>query len=205
MIKVLVVAEDSISRAGMTYLLDGQEDLSIIGHLACVDLDGELIRRLGPDVVLVELEHPPLQGLAGLIADLSAEWPVLLVGSELPVSLRSLSSGVSMISRKSGAARLAAALRAVHEGLLVIDTDYALDAIQSGDQDGVLEFEALTERELEVLHLMAGGLTNRAIAQELGITENTVKYHVNAILGKTGAQSRTDAVVRAVRAGVIPV
>ena len=63
--------------------------------------------------------------------------------------------------------------------------------------------EPLTPREIEVLHLLAEGMTNRAIAQRLEISEHTVKFHVNAILGKLGAQSRTDAVVRATRLGVI--
>jgi DNA-binding NarL/FixJ family response regulator len=65
------------------------------------------------------------------------------------------------------------------------------------------QVEPLTPREMEVLQAMADGLSNKQIARQLGISEHTVKYHVNTILGKMGAQSRTEAVVRATRAGVL--
>jgi len=72
-------------------------------------------------------------------------------------------------------------------------------------RDSVHDFpvEELTPRETEVLQLMADGLTNKAIAQKLSISEHTVKFHVNAILGKLGVQSRTEAVVRATRLGLL--
>jgi len=89
--------------------------------------------------------------------------------------------------------------------LLVIDSDLLQNESRSDFPADFVELEPLTERELQVLRHLAGGLTNRAIALQLGISENTVKYHVNAILGKYGARSRTEAVVRAVQAGILPV
>jgi two-component system nitrate/nitrite response regulator NarL len=69
--------------------------------------------------------------------------------------------------------------------------------------DPEVSLESLTPREEDVLHLLAKGMTNKAIALQLGITDHTVKYHVNAIMGKLNAQSRTDAVMIAMRAGLI--
>ena len=98
---------------------------------------------------------------------------------------------------------IVAALTALKQGLTAIDprlTDL-LGSATRGDYPP--PSEPLTARENEVLQLLVRGLTNRAIAQELGITQHTVKFHVNAIMSKLGAQSRTEAVVRATQLGLI--
>ncbi len=89
--------------------------------------------------------------------------------------------------------------------LVVLDGSFAGDLLLSAQPEasGDRPVEDLTPRELEVLQLLAEGLANKAIAQRLGVSDHTIKFHVNAILGKLGAQSRTEAVVRATRLGLI--
>jgi DNA-binding NarL/FixJ family response regulator len=98
---------------------------------------------------------------------------------------------------------LEAALRAVVEGLAVSDPSLEPPPLEATGTD--LPGENLTERELEVLRLVAQGLTNKAAASRLGIRESTVKDHVNSLLDKLGAQSRTEAVTVALRRGLIAI
>ena len=115
-------------------------------------------------------------------------------------------SGVrGLLRRDVDSGRLSSALQAVWHDLTVIDPILALELQQIDPSVMPSEelLEELTPRELEVLQLVSEGLANKVIARNLGISEHTVKFHVNAILGKLGAQSRTEAVVRATRAGLI--
>ena len=100
---------------------------------------------------------------------------------------------------------LLATVQAVARGLVVLDPELAAELLPEADEPGAVAppAEALTPRELEVLQLLAEGLANKAIARRLDISDHTVKFHVNAIMGKLNAQSRTEAVVRATRLGLI--
>ena len=107
------------------------------------------------------------------------------------------------LTREAGAEELAAAVRAVSQGLAVFSP--ALLAGRSpSEATQAPSPDVLTEREREVLPLLADGLPNKAIALRLGISEHTVKFHVGAILSKLGASSRTEAVVLAARRGLLP-
>jgi two-component system, NarL family, nitrate/nitrite response regulator NarL len=119
-----------------------------------------------------------------------------------------LGAGVrGLLLQDASVEMLASALAALAQGLLVVDGKVAETALPHAlnagvsNQSGVVE--ALTPREAEVLKLIAEGLPNKTIALQLNISEHTVKFHVNAILTKLGAQSRTEAVVRATRLGLI--
>jgi DNA-binding NarL/FixJ family response regulator len=92
---------------------------------------------------------------------------------------------------------------AAAQGLVVIDPQTAVSLLPSAEHSLAQPLGELTPREVEVLQLLSEGLPNKAIASQLGISEHTVKFHVNAIMGKLGAQSRTDAVIRATRSGLI--
>ncbi len=107
-----------------------------------------------------------------------------------------------VVFRNSEPERVVAALRALSRGLVVLDETLAAQVIRP-PADTTAALDALTSREVEVLALLAGGLSNKLIADRLGISEHTAKFHVNAILGKLGAQSRTEAVVRAARLGLV--
>jgi DNA-binding NarL/FixJ family response regulator len=111
-------------------------------------------------------------------------------------------SGASgVLLRDAGTDELLGALEAVARGLVVFHRDAAREIVRAPAT--VDSFEPLTRREIEVLQLLAEGLPNKLIANRLGISEHTAKFHVNAILTKLGAQGRTEAVVRAARLGLI--
>ena len=109
----------------------------------------------------------------------------------------------SLLLRSESPRSLVAALHAVAGGLLTLSAKLEATLPFAGAADPEIEFEELSEREREVLNLIADGLTNKAIAHSLEISEHTVKFHVNSILNKLGAASRTEAVVIATRAGLI--
>lgn len=107
----------------------------------------------------------------------------------------------SMVAVTAGPARLAAAIVAAAEGLWVWDAAASADDTDGGDGGATAEPEVLTPREREILELVSVGLSNRAIADRLALSEHTVKSHVRAVLGKLGAESRTEAVALAARRG----
>lgn len=206
-VRVLVVAEDPLARAGLAMMLR-QEGCIVAGQVAGgadLLLELDLYR---PDVVLWDLGWDPeagleetLQGLEALAAGETAV-VALLPGEEHAGEVQA-AGALGLLLREAPAASLVAALRAAALGLLVVDPGLAAGVRRPAAGPGSQPVEALTPRESEVLQFLAEGLTNRAIALELEISEHTVKFHVNAILGKLGAQSRTEAVVRAVRAGLV--
>jgi DNA-binding NarL/FixJ family response regulator len=115
---------------------------------------------------------------------------------------RALRAGArGVLSRGAPADALAAALQAAVLGLLVLDPVLAAAFVRPPEPPGASE--PLTPREQEVLALLAQGLANKAIAVRLGISEHTAKFHVNAILGKLGVDSRAEAIVRAARLGLV--
>jgi DNA-binding NarL/FixJ family response regulator len=114
-----------------------------------------------------------------------------------------LGAGASgVLGRDADADRLAAAARAAAEDLLVVERALSEGALRIRPAAETL-VEPLTPRELEVLQLLGQGLSNRALAERLHISEHTAKFHVNAILGKLGAQSRAEAVAQGVRLGLL--
>jgi DNA-binding NarL/FixJ family response regulator len=122
--------------------------------------------------------------------------PVVLLVEFLPPEALAATQARAWLRREAGEEELAAAVRAVAAGLSVVDPALERRAVE-------VEHATLTEREREVLGLVALGMTNRAIALALGISEHTAKFHVGAVLSKLGAQSRAEAVSVAVRLGVL--
>jgi DNA-binding NarL/FixJ family response regulator len=206
-LRLLVVAGDPLARAGLAALLAGQPGCTLAGQVSGDDdLPGQAaIYR--PDAVLWDLgwdPDPDLEASLAQIEGLAEEGlPVVaLLPDEGPASEVWASGARGLLLRDAGVEDLLAALQAVSRGLAVFDPSLALNP--SPVRDPALSLaEDLTPRETEVLQLLADGLTNKAIAQRLGISDHTVKFHVNAILGKLGAQSRTEAVVRATQLGLL--
>jgi DNA-binding NarL/FixJ family response regulator len=153
--------------------------------LAALECFSELSDELGSDSLLPVLILLPNEERAGEAAALLRDWPA-----------------GGLLLRDTPASQLTAAISAIALGLLVFDP---LLAVLPANQDLLPEApaESLTPREREVLQLLAEGLANKMIAQQLGISDHTVKFHVNAIMTKLNAQSRTEAVVRATRLGLI--
>lgn len=187
-LRVLIVAEDPLARAGLASALTSEPDAVVVGRLSPSDDMVPQASAFGPDIVLFDLgwEGGPSEAGLDALADLidTRLNVVVLVADEAQARQVWLAGANAILLRESAAPALSGAL-----------------ASRSREAQPLVE--DLTPREMEVLALVADGLTNRAIAQRLGISENTVKFHLNALLGKLGAQSRTDAVVRATRLGLI--
>lgn len=201
-IRVLIVADDPLARAGLAALLAGQEGCAVVGQASGADDLSAALAIYRPDAVLWDVGWD-----AADLPDALAEWdvelpPLVALIPEPGLSAALWAAGArGLLPRDAAPERLVAALRAVFAGLAALDPALIADLPGSAPAPPV---ERLTRREAEVLALLAEGLANRAIAQRLGISEHTVKFHLNAILGKLGAQSRTEAVVLAIRLGLLP-
>jgi two-component system, NarL family, nitrate/nitrite response regulator NarL len=204
-LRVTLVAEDPLSRGALSRTLAEQSgDLVIIvaGTLAEVESSRP---ELAPDVVLWDVGLHPVESGGRLdMPELGA--PVLALVPDEPAGEGALSSGArGLLFRDVAPAPLLAALRAVARGLTVFEP--ALAALRATPRasgpTSTSTPEGLTPREREVLALLAEGLSNKAIADRLDISEHTAKFHVNAVLAKLGVQRRTEAVVRAARMGLV--
>lgn len=204
-LRVLVCGPDLLARVGLASLVTASPTITVVGQVAPEEMPVERINVYQPDVILWDVGWTPQTQLVQLTDVTEAGYPVVVLLPE-PEAARTVkpSGAQGMLLRTSAAPVLAAALGAVASGLIVFDPAVsALLLATIGAPEETYNKEPLTPREQDVLHAMAQGLSNKLIARQLDITEHTVKFHVNAILGKLGAQSRTEAVVRATRAGLI--
>ncbi len=219
-VRVLIVAGDPLVRAGLAALLANQPECTVVGPSdGKRDLAGE-VGVFQPDVVIWDPGWPVPERLTprepSSDSSTLTDRPILsttdLEGLPAPVLALLIDDGYvaaawkagarGLLPRDAGAEVLVAALHALAEGLVVVDPAWTASLL-SRDQPGPEPAEELTPRELEVLQLLAEGLPNKAIARRLGISDHTAKFHVNSILSKLGASSRTEAVVRATRLGLI--
>jgi len=214
-LRVMLIADDPLVRHGLAALLSGCAACKVVGQMAS-DADivaGAEVYR--PDIVLWDLGWEPVEAAVQIgpeehpsrlecLADLRE------LGMNSVVLLPDANSGVEawhlgargFLMRQVETERLVAALRAVTQGLVVWDEAIAIPAVTTA-VEAASGVDILTPREHEVLTLLAEGLPNKIVADRLQISEHTVKFHVNAIMGKLGAQSRTEAVVLATRRGLI--
>ena len=205
--RLLVVAENLLARAGLAALLE-EGGCTVLEQTEGADLQRD-IDRFQPDALVVDMGWD-----SGLMRrrlnQIESELPIMAIAGEDGFqSLSALLQTVrvfpqfALLLRQSRSDVIIAALEALAAGLTVIDPQLSALLGASGGADDELMPSPLTAREQEVLRQLARGLTNRAIALELGITQHTVKFHVNAIMRKLEAQSRTEAVVRATQLGLI--
>jgi NarL family two-component system response regulator YdfI len=198
-IRVLIAAPSAVVRAGLESLLGGVPGLEVTGSFA----DLHETEELRPDVVLAAL---PLDQLNG-VGDAAV---VLLTEAEHPVwTAEALRMWVrATLPRDASAEAIIAAVEAAGSGMAVVDP-LELEALLGAQfvagpvSSQAVATASLTHRETEVLGLMAEGVANKEIAWRLGISEHTVKFHVASILGKLNASSRTEAVTRGLRMGLI--
>jgi DNA-binding NarL/FixJ family response regulator len=195
---VLVVGGDALARAGLRALAEGA-GFVVAGEVEHAGLGAE---AAAADAALLDL-GPSTAGIDAL-PYLVPRLPVLVVLWNEEQAREALAAGARGVLRREGLAeRLAAGLRAVAEGLLVVDPAVAEAVLRPPPPAVSPLVEPLTPRETEVLSLLVEGLGNRAIAARLGISEHTAKFHVGAVLGKLGAQSRSEAVGLAARLGLV--
>jgi DNA-binding NarL/FixJ family response regulator len=203
--RVLIVG-DRLARSGLAALLAGQPGCMVVGQIGGDAATPAALDLYRPDVVLWDMSWEGAS-LAAQAADLrTAGAEVVALVHDATVAAQVWGSGVSgLLLRDAETEAIVAALSAAAQGLRVLVPTLA-DALGAGALPaGSPAIEELTVREREVLALLAQGLPNKAIAQRLAISEHTVKFHINGLMGKLGAQSRTEAVVLAMRLGLVTV
>lgn len=202
--RIIVVSEDPLARAGLVNLLQGRSEIEVIAQHAGDESLSAAFDALLPDALVWDLggELDSTEWKDGLteLVEAGASVVALLASSAQAAGVWA-GGARGLLSREAAPDRIVAAAAAVANGLVAVDPEFAAQAGLEAAAEPLLE--ALTERERQVLGLMAEGLANKSIALRLEITEHTVKFHVNSILRKLGAQSRTEAVVRATRLGLI--
>ncbi|MGB3713566.1 MAG: response regulator transcription factor [Candidatus Promineifilaceae bacterium] len=203
-LRLLVVASDPLARTGLTSLLTDRSGYQIVGQIEGGQSLPAEIDVYRPDIIVWDLGWEPEESLALLEDSASGGIGIVaLISDDEPAAAAWSAGAQGLLYRDTTGERLLAAISAVAGGLTAMEPALFASMMPVGALEEPVLVEELTPRELEVLQLLAEGLANKAIAQQLGISEHTVKFHVNAIMKKTGAQSRTAAVVRATRLGLV--
>jgi len=202
-VRVLIIGDDPLARGGLSSLLSAAASIRVVGQTAAPDELPLADPTSTPDVLLWDLGQDTRAGLDRLRSFAERGLPIFALSPDEASAVDALSAGARGAAlRDIGAEALSAAVGAVARGMVVLDENLAATALRRRILPAALP-ERLTARELEVLQLLAQGLSNKLIADRLGMSEHTAKFHVNAIMGKLSAQTRTEAVVQAVRLGLV--
>ena len=202
--RVLICAADLVGRMGLTALLENDDAVTVVGQCVPSDDWSTVVALYDPDVILWDLGWNALDTLAELSEAVEYGPPILALIADGEEATTVWAAGTrGLLMRDGSLDALCISLLALAQGLSVIEPTLSETGAIPLGFDASLLVEPLTPREMDVIQAMAQGLSNKLIARHLAISEHTVKFHINAILGKLGAQSRTDAVVRATRAGLI--
>jgi DNA-binding NarL/FixJ family response regulator len=202
--EVVIVAGDPLARAGLAALVASSSSVAVAGELRSLrDLEDEVLVA-GVDAILWDPGFSRAPGYAELEDLPSRSAPVIALVVDESDGIEAWRAGArGVISRGAQREMIIGAVAAVASGLAVFEPSLVPAPSGGVDEPIPLDGIALTPRELEVIRLLAEGLPNKLIADRLGISDHTVKFHVNAILSKLGAHSRTEAVTRAARGGLI--
>ncbi len=214
-IRVLVVDDQELFRRGLTMLLGVESDIEVVGEAADGAAAATLAAGSVPDVVLMDVRMPRQSGIEACAAVKEAAPQariIMLTVSDDEADLYdAVKSGASgYLLKDSSIEEVAQAIRVVADGQSLISPSMAIKLLDEFKQMARTDRQAvptprLTERELEVLRLVAQGLNNREIAKRLFISENTVKNHVRNILEKLQLHSRMEAVMYAVREKILDI
>ncbi len=206
-IRVLLVDDHAVVRSGLAAFLLAFDDLQLVGEASGGEEAVRLCERLQPDVVLMDLVMPGMDGAAAtqLIRQRVPHAQVIALTSfkedELVQSVMR-AGAIGYLLKNVTAAELADAIRRAHAGRPTLSPEAAQALIHVATQGQPLGFD-LTERERDVLALMVEGLSNNEIAQRLVVSPSTAKFHVSNVLSKLGAKSRTEAVALALRENLV--
>jgi DNA-binding NarL/FixJ family response regulator len=215
-IRVLLVDDQALIRAGFRMILDAEEDMEVVGECSDGTQAVDSARRLKPDVVLMDIRMPEMDGIEAtrlIAAREGEEGPRVLMLTTFDLdeyvydALRAGASG--FLLKDVPAEELVGGIRVVAQGEALLAPSVTKRLIQEfsrgavAQQSAPAELEDLTPREFEVFRLIARGMSNAEIAAELVVSETTVKTHVARVLMKLGVRDRVQAVVLAYESGVV--
>jgi DNA-binding NarL/FixJ family response regulator len=205
-VRILIVDDHAVVRQGLRMFLTLDADFEIVGEAATGEDALEVARELQPDVVLMDLLMPGIGGVAAtrLIREQMPDVEVIALTSVLAddaVTGAIRAGAIGYMLKNTEADELRRAIKSAAAGQVYLSPEAAARLVREVKIPG--NPEALTERETDVLRLVARGQANKQVARELGIREQTVKTHVSNILGKLQLQSRTQAALYAVDCGLL--
>jgi len=206
-IRILIADDHAVVRQGLRMFLGRDPELEVVGEAADGAAAVRLARELQPDVVLMDLLMPVMDGLAatGEIRRALPDTEVLALTSVLERAsvVGAVRAGaIGYLPKDTRAAELRRAIKAAAAGRVQLSPEASALLLREVREPARPPAEALTGREAEVLRLLAEGRANKEIARALGVTEDTVKTHVRHLLAKLGVQSRTQAALYAARTGL---
>lgn len=208
MIRVLIADDDAIIREGLKMIIETQADLEFLGAACDGKQAVEMCRELKPDVAMLDIRMPVMDGITAAEEILEHKYsiPLLLTTFDEPdLILRALKAGVNgYILKNSPADRILSAIRVIHTGGTVFQAD-VLEFIRgrvSNQIKGTNLFEViLSPREMEIVALIAEGLSNKEIGDKLFLSNGTVRNHISTILEKTGLEHRTQIAIQYLKNG----
>jgi len=215
-IRVLLADDQALFREGLDTLLSVHKDIEVVGQASNGQEAVDLALKLRPDVILMDMQMPILNGI-GATRRLKRSLPdcriiMLTTFNDNETIFDALRAGaVGYLLKDVGSVQLAESIRATSHGESILDPSVAAKVVAEfsrvsrlvGGTSSEVLLEPLSEREIELLKLIAFGSSNKEIAESLFITEGTVKNHITHILGKLGVRDRTQAVLKAKELGLI--
>jgi len=219
MIRILLVDDQTLIRQGIRLLLAGEPDLEVVGEAGNGRQALEMVTSLKPDVILMDVRMPEMDGVTAT-REISARFPtcaviILTTFDDDETIFEGLRAGArGYLLKDINADEMTAAIRTVATGGALIQPSITRKVLaeftrltsplsQPGSSSPQILIEPLTEREMEVLRLLAEGLSNKEIAGRLVITEGTVKNHVSNLIAKLNVRDRTQAILKAQEYGLI--
>lgn len=213
MIRVVLVDDQTLIRQGVRSLLALSDDIEVVGEASDGQEALDIVPKLKPDVLLLDLRMPNINGLEVLqtLAERDQQPPTLILTTfdDDELVLGGIRAGAKGYLLKDVALEdLLDAVRTLAAGNTLVNpaiTDRLIKGLKthSTEFSALEQPEAMTSRETEILRLMAGGYSNKEIARALDVAEGTIKNHVSNILSKMGVRDRTRAVLKAIEAGLI--
>ena len=208
-IRVLLADDHAIVRAGIRQFLEQAGDIQVIGEASDGEMAVEMIERMAPDVAVLDIQMPKATGIEVSRRIRANRWPigVLILTSydDAPYISAVLKTGANgYVLKTASPDEIIHAVRDVYRGKSVLDAEILPKVMaQIANPNPAPVYEPLTDREIEILSLVAEGLTNKVVGIKLKISDRTVQGHIARIFEKLQATSRTEAVMRGVSLGLI--
>jgi len=203
-VRVLLASASAVRRAGLEALVKSSGSLTLIGSMSNTQVIFERASDLRPDIILADLDH---ESSLRLPAHFIFPAIVLIDDPDPGWTAQALRFGVkAILDRDRGHEEILYAIKAASSGLVVLNAEVTgklVERVRPPTRIDETPLDQLSSRELEVLGMLAEGLGNRQIADRLGLSDHTIKFHISSILDKLGASTRTEAVTTALRMGLI--